>query len=281
MTLGAAHQQVGREDAVRLAVFLTRERGLAESDVLRALTLQHTEQLTFAQALIQLGLATPADINAALGETAPIRPAHVPPLGKAFTSLVGIRALRTEILLRQTGQGCNAFAVVSAAAGDGSARLASELAIAFAQLGEPTLLIDANLRRPEQQQLFGLRDRSGLADALASNAAIDYAGVDGLPELTVLTAGKRPSNPQELLSSSAFGGFVDDARLRFQHVVVDTPDASDCSDGLVVAAAVGAALPVARIDATPLPDYTELVRRLKTASVRIVGGVLNAATTAR
>lgn len=267
----------GREETLRLMLELVGERGLAEADALRALELQRSTQCSFGAALIQLGLASPAEVDAALGRSPTTFPERLPPAGQASSKLIGIRALRTEILLRQTGAKHNSLALVAAARGDGTSRLAAELAIAFAQLDQPTLLIDADLRKPVQQHLFRLGDRPGLTEALTTTERVAYAAIDGLPQLTVLGAGKRPPNPQERLSSTAFADFIVEAQRHFRHIVIDTPDASGSSDSLVIAAVLGAALPVARIDATPLPAYAELVRRLHSASVRIVGGVVNAA----
>lgn len=272
-----------REDAVRIAMHLTRTRGLAEADVISALQLQRAENIPFATALYRLGLAAPEDVDAALNPDGRVStPAQVPPAGQPVSGRVGIRALRTELLLRQASEPHNCLALVAAQAGDGVSALAAELAVAFAQLGEPTLLIDSDLRQPQQHQLFRLGFRTGLADLLIDpRTSIAYAGVAGLPQLTVLSAGQRPGNPQELLSSVAFTQFLERARAQFRHVIIDTADASNSSDALIVASAAGSALTVARIDATPMPAFNGLIRALRSASVRIVGGVVNAASPAR
>src|SRR5204863_1035561 len=111
-----------------------------------------------------------------------------------------IRLLRTELLLRHEGAGANLIAVVSANPGEGRSQLAAELAISCSQLGQPTLLVDADLRRPRQYALFDADNRRGLACALAHGVKPLLQAVEGLPSLALLTSGPSPPNPLELLS---------------------------------------------------------------------------------
>ena len=93
-----------------------------------------------------------------------------------------IRALRTELLLRSEGTDrADIIALVSPCAGEGRSLLAADLAIAFAQTGRPTLLVDADLRRPRQQMLFGTDNRHGLAQAIESGEPPHLRSVFGMP----------------------------------------------------------------------------------------------------
>src|SRR6185437_13081017 len=112
-----------------------------------------------------------------------------------------LRALRTELLLlAEGGRDASCLAIISPCSHEGRSQLAAELAVAFSQLGQRTLLIDADLRRPTLHSLFGVEVQWGLAQSLAFGEPPHLIGVEGLPFLTVLPAGPRVSNPLELLS---------------------------------------------------------------------------------
>lgn len=187
-----------------------------------------------------------------------------------------IRMLRTELLLRHdAAEGANLTAVLSPCAGEGRSQLAAELAIAFAQLGRPTLLVDADLRHPQQHVLFNADNTRGLAHAMARNEVPRFQAVQGVPSLFLLTAGAPPANPLELLSDRCFESMVGDWRERFQFVVLDTPPVSRYADGLAVATIVGRVLSLSRARHTPYRDTRDMMRRLGATQSRILGAVIN------
>ena len=186
-----------------------------------------------------------------------------------------LRALRTELLLRQRSDDNRAIAVVGASPGEGRSRLAAELAIAFAQSGAPTLLVDADLRRGRQAQLFEAEPGEGLADALAAGGSARLQGVHGVPNLALVTAGALPAQPLELLSGARLAKLLDAWRRQFHHVVLDTPPARDCADGLAIASLCGAALVVSRVGRTRVADLRELLRGLSLTPARVLGCALN------
>jgi protein-tyrosine kinase len=185
-----------------------------------------------------------------------------------------IRALRTELLLRQRAADRRTLAVVSPGADEGRSRLAAELAIAFAQTGEPTLLVDADLRRPRQRDLFGGAG-IGLAEALADGGTARPEGVHELPNLALLTAGTPPRNPLELLSGPRFEELMAGWSTQFRHVILDTPPAAACADAVAVAAQSGAALVVCRAGRTGIEALRELQRQLSLTPARVLGCALN------
>lgn len=187
-----------------------------------------------------------------------------------------IRMLRTELLLRhEASDSANITAVLSPCAAEGRSQLAAELAIAFAQLGRPTLLVDADLRHPQQHVLFNVDNTRGLAHALAREEVPRYQTVKGLPSLFLLTAGAPPANPLELLSDRCFESLVGDWRQHFQFVVLDTPPVSRYADGLAVATIVGRVLSLSRARRTPYRETRDMMRRLGATQSRILGAVIN------
>lgn len=187
-----------------------------------------------------------------------------------------VRLLRTELLMRrEPGERANMVAVLSPCAGEGRSQLAAELAIAFAQLGRPTLLVDADLRKPRQHLLFGADNLCGLGDALAQGRRPLLQTVNGLPDLRVLTAGPLPGNALELLSDQGFGALVAEWQRSYAFVVFDTPPICRYADGLAVATVVGRLLSLSRARHTPYRDSREMIRRLGATRSRVLGAVIN------
>ena len=214
-------------------------------------------------------------------------PAQAPPKATPSESLLPafspyhrrseqIRLLRTELLLRHGDPArANLVTVLSAQPGEGRSRLAAELAIAFSQLGQPTLLVDADLRAPSQHVLFNADNSHGLARSLARPGPVPLHAVAGLPSLSLLTAGPTPANPIELLSDRQFENLVDEWSQRYQYVVFDTPAVARYADALAVATITGRVLPVSRAQHTPISDMRELMRRVAATRARVLGAVLN------
>ncbi|HME39216.1 MAG TPA: CpsD/CapB family tyrosine-protein kinase [Steroidobacteraceae bacterium] len=187
-----------------------------------------------------------------------------------------IRALRTELLLlSEAGSGANTIALLSACAGEGRSQLAAELAIAFSQLGRRTLLVDADLRRPQQHLLFGSSNQNGLTEAIERRQKPWFHPVDGLPQLSLLTSGTAPPNPLELLSDGRFSRILQDWRKTFEFVVLDTPPIKEFADGLAIATLAGRVIVLGRGQRSSFVETRELLRRLSSTQSQILGAVIN------
>jgi len=277
--------QAEDENAQALASALIRRCGLSEQDVGRIVQAQKAMSISFVEAALTLGYITQDDIQSAqasankltlvrhkLKPGAEITIAHDPydPHSER------IRALRTELLLRHEAVNeANVVAVVSPGAREGRSLLAAELAVAFAQLGQSTLLIDADLRHPRQHDLFTSEMTTGLAQALTHSQVPELATVIGLPQLSVLPAGQGVANPLELLSDHRFDLLLDGWRRRFQHVVIDTPPMDRYSDGLAVAMVAGRVLAVSRAHRSTFASTREMLKRISTTRAQVLGAVVN------
>lgn len=186
-----------------------------------------------------------------------------------------VRSLRTELLLRrEASDQADVMVVMSPCAGEGRSQLAAELAIAFSQLGQPTLLVDADLRHPRQHLLFGANNEQGLSDSIALDVTPYLHPVEGLPQLSLLTAGPSPQNPLELLCDNRFEHMIGEWRRNFAFVVFDTAPVERYSDALAVATLVGRVLAVCRAQHTPYADTRNMLRRLAATQSRILGAVV-------
>lgn len=256
----------------------------ADSDnIIRA---QQEHGLRFGDAAIKLGLIKEADIRQVLamqfnypylqagqGDYSAELVAAYQPFSKQVEAL---RALRSQLMMRWFNEGFKTLAVVSAHSGEGGSFLAANLAIVFSQLGEKTLLIDANLREPRQHSIFNLKQNLGLSDIIAGRATMDIiTKIDSFVDFSVLGAGTIAPNPQELLNRSTFTDFMNQAIDQYDVVLVDVSPTSATADAQATVARCGGALLVSRLNHTRLSDLTEMREQITVTGARIVAAVVN------
>jgi protein-tyrosine kinase len=188
-----------------------------------------------------------------------------------------LRALRSQLILRWlNGTKRKVLAVTSAERGDGRSWLAANLATMFAQLGERTLLIDADMRHPRQHRLFNIDNSVGLSALLTGRAGREIARrIHPQLRLYVLPAGVLPPNPQELLARQVFEVVVDHFAAQFSVVIVDTPAISETADAQILAANAGSAILVARRNHTLQSKLLNAMDTLTQTGVNVIGSVMN------
>jgi protein-tyrosine kinase len=189
-----------------------------------------------------------------------------------------LRAVRSQLLLRWfTGEeGHRSLAIVSTAKGDGRSYLAANLAVVFSQMGEHTLLVDADLRNPSQHRLFGLQNTTGLSAVLSDRAELEVIQrIPAFVDLSVLPAGATPPNPLELLGRAKFGETMARLTQEYDVVIIDTPAATHGGDFQHVTKAADGALMVARRNRTLEAAVAQLAEEVAATGKPLVGSVLN------
>jgi protein-tyrosine kinase len=187
-----------------------------------------------------------------------------------------MRALRTELLLlNSASRGGNIIVVLSPCQGEGRTQLCAELAVAFSQIGQRTLLVDADLRRPRIHTLFEADNIIGLGQSLASGGTPQLLGVDKLPNLSILMAGSSVPNPLELLTNGHFQRQMSDWRKKYNMIIIDSPPITEYADGLAIASFAEQVVVVGRSGSTPHRNMKEMLRRMGGTQSRIVGAVIN------
>nr|WP_314628779.1 chain length determinant protein tyrosine kinase EpsG [uncultured Janthinobacterium sp.] len=251
----------------------------------RILRMQKELGIRFGEAAQRLGLVTEADIQQVLARQFDY-PYLQPGERKYSDKLLAayqpfspqvetLRAVRSQLMLRWFARGRKALVVAGVDSGDGASLFAANLAVVFSQLGENTLLVDANLRKPTQHEVFDVKGRQGLSDMLAGRAEIDIIEkVDAFVSLSVLGAGTLPPNPQELLSRSSFGGLNQQLESLYDVVLYDVAAYSDGSDSLAIAGRAGGVLLVARKNKTQLEAISAMAEQMKNNGAEVVGSVL-------
>lgn len=268
------------------AILVEAER-LSVIGVDRILSFQEDCSVRFGDAGQALGLLTEEDVRYALSvqfdypylpDDSMLSRELVAAYEPASRVVEDLRALRSQLMLRwfDTGADRRGLAIASAGQGDGRSYLAANLAIVFSQLGERTLLIDANLRTPKQHKMFNLGARAGLSDMLVGRAGSEaIVGITALRDLSVLPAGTLPPNPQELLGRHHFSTLLQSMGESFDVIIIDTPAASAYADAHTVAVRAGAALLVARQGRSSVPQMAHLTQGLREFGVTVLGSVLN------
>lgn len=187
------------------------------------------------------------------------------------------RTMRTNIEFASVDKPFRTIVITSSAPGEGKTVVASNLAVAFAQSGRRTLLVDADLRRPNMHEMFSLTNVPGLTDMVHSDevALTDVAQTTDEPNLTVITAGTVPPNPAELLGSRRMAAILERLRESADIVVFDTAPVGAVTDAAILAAKADATLFVVQ----PLRTTERVVRRgreaLAKVNAKVVGAVLN------
>ena len=198
-------------------------------------------------------------------------------ISQPYSSQVeALRVLRGQLVMRWFDDEHRSLAVASAKAGEGCSYLAANLAVVFAQLGQRTLLIDANLRDPRQHHIFKLKANIGLSDILAGRADLGSAiQLESVENLSILSAGAVTSNPLELLSRASFKGLMKQAVVQYDVVLVDTTPVTMTADAQATVAQCGSALLVSRLNHTKFSDLIEMRDQIAITGAQIVGSVIN------
>lgn len=189
-----------------------------------------------------------------------------------------MRVLRSQIKTRWLNRGIeyHAFAVVSPEAGEGKTFTAANLAVTFAQIGNRTLLIDADLRRGRLHKMFGLPNDRGLSTMLSldSSPADSLHVIDGMQALSVVPTGPVTHNPSDLLERDNFPYLIDIFRESFDVVILDSPAVASGPDaGLIVSAARGYII-AAREHISRTRSVEKLVRTMDPLGAVQIGSTL-------
>jgi protein-tyrosine kinase len=262
---------------------------LTSSDADRVSQHQKRQGLQFGEAAIDLGIIDESELRFALsrqfefpvlergsGHIDELVVAAFDPHHRIARTARHLRSQISSRWLERSSRSDHVIGILSPNRFDGRSVLAANLAVAFAQLGEATLLIDADLRNPRQRQLFCRPDGPGLSAALSGRVGLET--VESFPfiaGLSILKAGAVPPNPEELLGRENFGKLVSEASGRYDVVIVDSSASELGSDAELVASKARHALVIARKNETKFAAMTGLVGRLQEAGVTVVGAVMN------
>jgi succinoglycan biosynthesis transport protein ExoP len=190
------------------------------------------------------------------------------------------RALRTSLLLSQAEHPPQVILVTSALPREGKTTAAVNLAVTLAQLGDRTLLMDSDLRKPGVRRALNLTlgKDVGLSSYLAGVSSLDEATIQHptITNLSALTTGPVPPSPADLLSSHRMREAIAELRRRFKFIVIDSPPVMAATDAVILSALTDGVLLVVRSGETPKEAFTRTRDLLAAVKCRLLGVVLNA-----
>ncbi len=272
-------------EALSIGALLLDAGKITASDAERIIQAQKNKGLRFGDAAKQLGLITEDDIQQILSQQF-----NFPYLAKTDTifhhDLIAayqpfhkqvevLRALRSQLMLRWFTKQQKCLSVVSSERSEGRSFICANLAVVFSQLGERTLLIDADLRQPNQHSLFKLEQKHGLADILAGRQ--NDSAIIQIPQfrdLSVLPAGTVPPNPVELIGRS-MNECIQQWQSRYDVILIDTPAFQQGIEAQMLATISAGALLLARQNKTRLADMEAMKMALLESATHCVGAVIN------
>jgi polysaccharide biosynthesis transport protein len=190
------------------------------------------------------------------------------------------RALRTALLLSQADHPPQVILVTSALPREGKTTAAANLAVTLAQLGDRTLLVDADLRKPGVGRLLNMTDGkyAGLSSYLAGASSLDLVTVPHpvIPNLVAIPTGPLPPNPADLLSSHMLADALRQLRSQYKFIVIDSPPVMAATDAVILSVLADGVLLVVRSGETPKEAFTRARDLLTSVKCRLLGVVLNA-----
>jgi exopolysaccharide transport family protein len=228
------------------------------------------EEIQAHLGLPSLGMIPAVDPKAGNGHE-PLLSEGVPP---SFAE--ACRALRTNVLFSSAEEGARNLVVTSTGPGEGKTIVAANLAIGFAQAGQRILLIDADLRRPRVHQIFRQNLEPGLSNLMVGHS-VPSACIrkSHVPGLWVLTGGRIPPNPAELLGSRRFKDFIQSLGEHFDSVVIDSPPVMAVTDAAVTASTATGIVFVVGAEMTSRHAARTAIQELGKGRPRFLGVVLN------
>jgi tyrosine-protein kinase Etk/Wzc len=186
------------------------------------------------------------------------------------------RSLRTNVTFVGAERPLQLLSVTSPGPSEGKSTTAANLAVALAEGGQRTLLIDGDLRRPLIHRAFGLVQEPGLTDVLVGHTpAREAIRPEVVPGLDVLPGGAIPPNPSELLGSHGMLTLIGELRRDYHYILMDTPPTLPVTDACVVASSADGAILVLRSGDTEEVAAQRAVEQLRRVNARIAGVVLN------
>ncbi len=184
-------------------------------------------------------------------------------------------SIRTNLLFTQRGEKCPIFVVTSPTANNGKTLNSINLAVSFAQMGKKTLLIDSDMRNPTIHRMFSVPSKNGLSEILAGLTDNITVSKTDIENLSILTAGKIPPNPAELLASERMDKLLEFVKEHYDCVFIDTPPINIVTDATVFAQKSTGYILVVKANTSDSNDVKTAVSSLEHIDGNILGFVLN------
>ena len=185
------------------------------------------------------------------------------------------RSLRSNIEYSSFDDEYRAIVVTSSVPGEGKSTTSGNLALSLAQSGNKVLLVDCDMRKPSIHKKFKISNMSGTAELLLRKESFEDVANCYNENLTIITAGKIPPNPSEMLSSRAMTAFIKEMKKEFKYIILDTPPLQAVTDAQVLSTKADGVLLVVRAGSTKRDAVLNSVHLIKKVKGKVIGMVLN------
>ncbi|WP_052747393.1 CpsD/CapB family tyrosine-protein kinase [Salinicoccus sediminis] len=186
------------------------------------------------------------------------------------------RTIRTNIMYSSIDRPIRSVLFTSAVAGAGKSTIAANVAIAYAQAGKKTLLLDGDLRRPTCHYTFKVSNQKGLSTAIVNDiASEDLVNQTEFDNLYLITSGPIPPNPSELLSSKKLTQFIDHLKFQYEMIIVDSPPLLSVTDAQLLSKSADGVIMITDVENNNRNHLLEAKDLLNKADANIIGLVLN------
>ncbi len=191
-----------------------------------------------------------------------------------------IKKVRTNLMFSNLDDDMKVIMLTSSIPGEGKSFISSNLAAAFAQANENTLIIDCDLRKGRLKKIFGIPpEERGLSDLLINKnweeEFNNYINKTEIDKLSVIVSGSYPPNPSELLSSNRFEDLLTKLKKQFKIIILDSPPIVGLNDAIVLGKKADRAILVANCDITSMEVLEKSKNELEKMNIKIAGIVLN------
>lgn len=185
------------------------------------------------------------------------------------------RSLRTNIQYSSFDKKYQTLVITSTIPGEGKSTVSGNLSLILAQGESRVLLVDCDMRKPSIHKKFKVTNTHGITDILLQRKkVIDVAHIYN-KNLSIITAGKVPPNPAEMLASKAMTAFLEEMKKHFDYIILDTPPLQAVTDAQILSAKVDGTLIVVRSGVTKKDEVYSAVSSIKKVRGNIIGTILN------
>ena len=191
-------------------------------------------------------------------------------------AIESLRSMRTAIHFALSSAKNNIIMISGPAPELGKSFISINLATILAQSQKRVLLIDADLRRGYMHKYFNYDTQPGLAEYLNGQQPLEsIVRSTEVENLSIMSRGKSPSNPSELLGTAKFAEMLQDLSSQYDHILIDTPPVLAVTDGIIISQYAGVNLVIARYAKTQMKELELTINRFEQAGVKVNGFILN------
>ncbi len=191
------------------------------------------------------------------------------------------RSLKTNIQYSSFDKEYKTIVITSSNPGEGKSTTAGNLALTLAEGEAKVLLVDCDMRKSSMHKNFRITNTYGISDILLQKKKVTEVAYSYNKNLSIITAGKVPPNPAEMLASKAMTAFLREMKDHFDYIVLDTPPVQAVADAQILSTKVDGTLVVVRAGVTKKDEVQNTVNTLKKVNADIIGTILHAVDNTR